>query len=127
MSDQSRIQSALGSRDPEIRDAFHRLYAPFNNSDATDVPSDGQLAAAARDLRDAYGELAAAVARAGRHVTGAGKLAAGLAEYSDAYDKLNRGIRSKSQTTRDNAFDDMSDLLDSADHKVSSAIRTLNL
>jgi hypothetical protein len=123
----ARVRNALTSRDDEINAAFERLYAPFDQSDSSTVPSGSKLASAARALRDNYSDVSDAVAKAGAHVSGAGTLAEGLADYSAAYDKLASGLHTTSQKSGNSALDDMEELLDSAEKKVSGALRRLRL
>lgn len=129
--DKAKVRRALGSRDAEISDAFQRLYAAFGYSDAASVPADNELAAAARSLRDNYRAVSDAVARAGAgagaRVPGSGRLADGLAEYSAAYGKLARGLQTSNEGSGNTAFDQMEDLLQSAEQKVSSALGRLRL
>jgi hypothetical protein len=125
--DKAKIRRALSSRDDQINDAFERLYDTFSQSDATSAPDDGTVAAAARSLRDNYRAVSMAVARTRAGIPGTGKLAEGLADYSAAYDKLARGLRTSDENSADNAFDQMDALLQSAENKVSSALGRLRL
>lgn len=125
--DKANVRRALSSRDAEINDAFQRLYAAFSYSDAASMPPENELAAAAKSLRDDYSAVSKAVAKAGTRVPGSGRLADGLAEYSAAYGRLARGLQTSNEGSGNTAFDQMEALLQSAEQKVSSALRRLRL
>lgn len=125
--DKAKLRRALSSRDREINDAVDRLYTAFSQSDATLVPSESQLAVAARSLRDNYRAVSAAVAKIGTRVAGGGQLADGLAECGAAYDNLARGLQTSGPASGNSAFDQMEALLQSAEEKVSSALGRLSL
>lgn len=121
--DKANVRRALSSRDAEINDAFQRLYAAFSYSDAASMPPENELAAAAKSLRDDYSAVSKAVAKAGTRVPGSGR----LAEYSAAYGRLARGLQTSNEGSGNTAFDQMEALLQSAEQKVSSALRRLRL
>jgi uncharacterized phage infection (PIP) family protein YhgE len=125
--DKAKIRLALSSRDDQINDAFERLYDTFSQSDGTSAPDDSTVAAAAKSLRDNYRAVSAAVARTRARIPGTGKLADGLADFSAAYDKLARGLRTNDENSANNAFDQMQALLRSGERKVSSALGSLRL
>lgn len=123
----AKLRRALSSRDDEINAASQRLYSALTQTDASSVPSESRLAAAARSLRDDYGDVSRAVARVGPRVPGSGALADGLAEYSAAFGKLARGLQTTNEGSGNNAFDQMEVLLQSAEEKVSGALGRLRL
>jgi hypothetical protein len=123
----AKLRRALSSRDDEINAASQRLYSALSQTDASTVPSDSKLAAAAKSLRDNYSDVSQAVAATGARLPGAGALADGLAEYSAAFGKLARGLQSTNEGPGNNAFDQMEVLLQSAEEKVSTALGRLRL